>query len=102
MEPDSEGRTVHPAGRAMTFPITLSETAAKRLRKLPKGMRVQVASGLRALAEDPLRPRPNVDIRVIEGTNPQKYWLRVGDGRVVYAVLQDGLKVIEVFVRGQD
>ena len=85
----------------MTFRITLSETAVRQLRKAPKEVRVRIAKGLRVLEEDPFRPRPKADIRVIEGTNPRKYRLRIGDYRAVYAVVKNEIKVIEVFVRGR-
>ena len=86
----------------MSFPVYVSETAARRLKKLPAKLRGQITTGLRVLEEDPLRPRANADIRIVEGTNPQKYWLRTGDGRAVYAVLNGAVRVIEVFVRGAD
>lgn len=85
----------------MTFRVTLSETAARQLRKVPRDVQARVAKGLRALEEDPFRSRPKADIRVIEGTEPRKYRLRIGDYRAVYAVEKDQVKVIEVFVRGR-
>ena len=55
----------------MTFRVTLSETAARQLRKLPSDQRNRVVRGLRVLEEDPFRPRPRADIRPIEGTDPR-------------------------------
>ena len=55
----------------MTFRVTLSETAARQLRKLPSDQRNRVIRGVRVLEEDPFRPRPRADIRPIEGTDPR-------------------------------
>lgn len=86
----------------MTFPVLLSESAVRRLKKLPAKTRAQITGGLRVLEEDPFHPRANADIRVVEGTNPQKFWLRMGDGRAVFAILNGTVRVIEIFVRGPD
>ena len=85
----------------MTWRVTLSATAARQLRKAPKDVRVRIAKGLRVLEEDPFRPRPKAGIRAIEGTDPRKYRLRIGEYRAVYAVVADEVKVLEVFVRGR-
>ena len=85
----------------MTFRVTLSETAARQLRKLPPDIRSRIAKGLRVLEDDPLRSRPRADIRSIKGTDPRKYRLRIGHYRAVYAVVEDEVKVIEIFVRGR-
>jgi len=85
----------------MTFRVVVSETAARQLRKLARDRRSQVAKGIRVLEEDPFRPRPRADIRAIEGTEPAKYRLRIGNYRVVYAVVEREVKVIEVFIRGR-
>ena len=85
----------------MTFRVTLSETAVRQLRKLPSDQRNRVVRGLRVLEEDPFRPRPRADIRTIEGTDPRKYRIRIGDYRAVYAVLGRGVKILELFTRGR-
>ena len=53
------------------------------------------------MEEDPFRLRPKADLRTIEGTEPRKYRLRIGEYRVIYAVVEQEVKVIEVFVRGR-
>ena len=83
----------------MTFRVTLSETAARQLRKLPSDQRNRVVRGLRVLEEDPFRPRSRADIRPIEGTDPRKYRIRIGDYRAVYAVLGRDVKILELFTR---
>lgn len=85
----------------MRFRIALSETAVRQLRKLPKDSRARIVKGLLVLEEDPFRPRPKADIRTIEGTDPRKYRLRIGDYRAIYTVVKEEVRVIEVFIRGR-
>ena len=85
----------------MSFRVTLSETAVRQLRKLAKGERDRIARALRVLEEDPFRARPKADIRILEGTEPKKYRLRIGDYRAVYAVVGSEVKIVEVFTRGR-
>ena len=85
----------------MSYRVTLSETAARQLRKLEKVDRDRIARALRVLEEDPFRARPKADIRVLEGTDPRKYRLRIGDYRAIYAIAGSEVKVIEVFARGR-
>lgn len=85
----------------MSFRVTLSETAIRQLRKLPKDERARIARALRVLEEDPFRARPKADIRVLEGTEPRKYRIRVGEYRAVYAVVGSDVKIVEVFTRGR-
>jgi mRNA interferase RelE/StbE len=84
----------------MSFRVSLSETAVRQLRKLPKEAQRRITKGLRAL-EEPYKPRPKADIRPIEGTDPRKYRLRVGDYRAIYAVVAKEVKVLEIFSRGR-
>jgi len=85
----------------MTFRVTLSETAARQLRKLPTDVRGRIVKGMRLLEHDPFHPRPKADIIPIKGTEPRKYRLRIGEYRAVYAVTGSEVKVIEVFARGR-
>ncbi len=85
----------------MTFRVTLSETAVRQLRKVPSEQRNRIVRGLRVLEEDPFRPRPKADIRPIEGTDPRKYRIRIGEYRAVYAVVGRDVKILEVFTRGR-
>jgi len=85
----------------MSFRVTLSETAARQLRKVPRDVQSRIVRGLKVLEDDPFRPRPKADIRLLGGTVPPKYRLRIGDYRAVYAVVGHEVKVIEVFVRGR-
>ena len=85
----------------MTFRVTLSETASRQLRRLPEDIRKRIAKGLRVLEQEPFVPRAKADIRIIEGTEPRKYRLRIGDYRAIYAVVGREVKILEVFIRGR-
>ncbi len=85
----------------MIYRVTLSETAVRQLRKLETAERGRIARALRVLETDPFLARPKADIRVLEGTDPKKYRLRVGDYRAVYAVVGSEVKALEVFARGR-
>jgi len=85
----------------MRFRVTVSETAARQLRKLPREARGRLVRGLEVLKEDPFRPKPKADILPLEGTEPRKYRLRVGEYRAIYAVTGEEVKVIEIFGRGR-
>ncbi len=85
----------------MSLRVTLSETAVRQLRKLSGKTRRRIARALRVLEDDPYRPRPKADIGPLEGTDPKKYRIRVGDYRAVYAVVGSEVKIIEVFARGR-
>ncbi len=85
----------------MTFQVLLSETAVRQLRRLPADVRKRIAKGLRVLEEDPFRARPKADIRILEGTVPRKYQIRVEDYRAVCSVAGEEARVFDVFVRGR-
>ena len=85
----------------MTFRVLLSETAVRQLRKLSPDVRKRIANGLRVLEEEAFRARPKADLRILEGTEPRKYRIRVEDYRAVYSVAGEDAKVIEAFVRGR-
>jgi mRNA-degrading endonuclease RelE of RelBE toxin-antitoxin system len=63
------------------------------------GTRARIVTGLRVLEDDPFRPRPKADIRLIEGTDPRKYRIRIGDYRAIYAVVDREVKVVGIFIR---
>lgn len=85
----------------MSYQVTVSQTAARQLKKLPADDRDHIVRALRLLGDDPFRPRPKADIRPIKGTQPKKYRLRVGPYRAIYAVVGDEVRVIEIFIRGR-
>lgn len=69
----------------MAYRIEIERRAYKALGRLPKRDRLQVATAIDALAEDP-RPGGCVPVRAApKGT----YRIWVGDHRVVYVVLEN-------------
>ncbi len=85
----------------MSYRVTLSETTVRQLGRLGKAERDRIVRGLTALEDDAFRPRPKAGIRVLEGTDPKKYRVRIGDYRAVYTVVGSAVKIIEVFARGR-
>lgn len=81
--------------------VLVSETARKQLDDLPPKERRRLVKALGALGDDPFRPRSGADIKKLEGTDPPKYRLRVGDWRAVFWVGDDEVRVLEIFRRGR-
>lgn len=81
--------------------VLVSETARRQLDDLPAKERRRLINGLNAMGEDPYRPRPGADIRKLEGTDPAKFRLRVGDWRAVDFVGENDVRVLEIFRRGR-
>jgi mRNA interferase RelE/StbE len=81
--------------------VLISQMAKRQLEALPSKERRRMVKALLVLGEDPLRPRPGADIKKLEGTNPPKYRLRLGDWRAVYLVESGEVRIIEVFRRGR-
>ena len=81
--------------------VLISQTAKRQLEALQSKERRRVVKALLVLGEDPLRPRPGADIKKLEGTDPPKYRLRVGDWRAVFLVESREVRIIEVFRRGR-
>ena len=83
------------------YSVLVSRTFQKQFQKLSSAMKKRVRKGLSELGEDPLTPRSKADIRILEGTDPIKRRLRVGDYRIIYLVEKHGVKVIDIFSRGR-
>lgn len=81
--------------------VLLSRSAISALDALPPKERRRVANGLKALGADPITPRSGCDVKKLEGGEPAKYRLRVGDWRAVYVVDTAEVRVIEIFRRGR-
>ena len=83
--------------------VLISRTFVKQYRTLPANEQVRIKESLEHLRTDPFSPRPGADIKPLRGTHPQKYRIRVGSYRIVYAVPDhDTVQVIEIFRRGRD
>jgi mRNA interferase RelE/StbE len=82
--------------------VLVSRDFQKQFNGLTADIQNRVRKALKCLEEDPIRPRSGADIKSLEGTNPQKYRIRVGDYRIVYVVQGQTVKVLEIFIRGRD
>ncbi len=83
----------------MTYSVLVSRTFQKQFHSLDIEMRDRIRTALILLQDDPFTPRSGADIKPLVHTMPKKFRLRVGDYRVIYAVDEETVKVIEVFKR---
>ncbi len=83
------------------YSVLVSRTFQKQYQKLSSAMKKRVRKGLSELGEDPLTSRAKADIKILEGTDPIKRRLRVGNYRIIYFVEKHSVKVIEIFPRGR-
>jgi len=82
--------------------VLLSRTALRQLERLPGEARRRIRSRLEVLADDPFRPRPGADIKLLWGQeDPPLFRLRVGDYRILYFVLEAEVRVTEVLPRSR-
>lgn len=75
----------------MTSPyrVEISQSAAKKLRKLDNGVRTRIVKALKLLAAE---PRPST-MKALT-SHPGYLRVRVGDHRIVYTVRDDELLVL--------
>lgn len=83
------------------YTVIVSRTFQKQFNKLDSIVKKRVKKALSKLEEDPITPRAYADIKIIEGTDPKKRRLRVGDYRIIYYIEKRTVKVIEIFSRGR-
>ena len=83
----------------MSHKVLVSSTFAGAFAKLPKATQRRIRAALEKLAEDPLTPRPGLDVKRLKATKPTKHRLRVGDFRIIYVVDARTVKVLDVFAR---
>lgn len=84
------------------YEVLLSKTAVRQLHRLPGDADRRIKAKLRTLEEDPRRPRPGADIRLLSGSDdPPLYRLRVGDYRILFFVLTSEVRVTEILHRSQ-
>lgn len=67
------------------FRVVLHPRAARELSRLQKHVRRRMYAAFEALEQDPFRPRPGADIRVLKGYEGVRA-VRVGDYHAVCAV----------------
>ena len=74
------------------YVVYLDKRAEQELRSLPSHVVVRFRHVFELLEEDPYRPRPGCDIRVVRGY-PRLKAVRVGAYRGLYEVLEDSREV---------
>ena len=86
----------------MKYTILVSRTFKKQVTSLEKNMQERIKSALKNLENDPFQTRSGTDIKKLSHTHPAKYRLRIGTYRIIYAVENKTVKVIEGFKRERD
>lgn len=84
------------------FKVLLSQTAFKELKCLSQSEEERIKKHLKELETNPYKSRPKVDIKKLSGFSKQQFYrLRVGDWRIIYAVLENEIRVTEIMRRGK-
>lgn len=85
----------------MSFEIKLHPDAVKFLVDLNPETKERLKSGIKSLEIDPFKSRSRSDIKKLKGTKKRDdmYRLRVGDYRVIYAVEENTVLVLEIIPR---
>jgi len=83
----------------MVYTVLVSRTFQKSFHELPKNTQDRIRKHLQQLKEDPVTPRPQCDIKVLQDTDPRKYRLRVGEYRIIYSINKKKINVIELIKR---
>lgn len=84
------------------YDVLLSESAVRFLRRIDNKTAERIKNGITELIEDPFQSRPKSDIKQLVGSHdPSLYRLRIGDYRVIYAVIGNKVKVTEIIIRGK-
>ena len=85
----------------MSFEIKLHPDAVKFLVNLNPETKERLKSGIKNLGIDPFKSRSRADIKKLKGTKKRDdlYRLRIGDYRVIYAVEENTVLVLEIISR---
>ncbi len=77
----------------MSYRIEVKKSAAKALKKIPKGDRKRIIEKIDSLAEN----LPSLDTTKMKGNNPF-HKVRTGDFRIIYEIQEDVLVILIVKV----
>ena len=85
----------------MGFEIKLHPDAVKFLAGLEPETKERLKLGIKNLKIDPFKSRPHSDIKKLKGTKKrgELYRLRIGNYRVIYAVEESTIYVLEIIPR---
>jgi len=85
----------------MVFLIRLHPDAVKFLEGLEPETKERLKSGIKSLEMDPFKSHPHSDIKKLKGRKKRDelYRLRIGNYRVIYAVEESTIYVLEIIPR---
>jgi mRNA interferase RelE/StbE len=85
----------------MGFEIKLHPDAVKFMLNLDPDTKERIKTGIKSLETSPFRSQSRSGIKKLKGTKKREdlYRLRVGDYRVIYAVEDDTVFVLEIIPR---
>jgi len=87
----------------MPYKMRLHREVAKTLERMSPQLRSRIVRGLRALEANPYDSRAGADIARLSGTKGREdlFRLRIGDYRVIYAVVAGIVYITDIFHRGK-
>lgn len=87
----------------MPYKVRLHREVAKTLERMSPKLRSRVVRALRALEANPYESRAGADIVRLRGTKGREdlFRLRIGDYRVIYAVMAEVVYITDIFHRGR-
>jgi mRNA interferase RelE/StbE len=87
----------------MPYEVRLHREVAKTLERMTPQLRSRIIRGLRALEANPYESRAGADIARLRGTKGREdlFRLRIGDYRVIYAVVAGIVYITDIFHRGK-
>jgi mRNA-degrading endonuclease RelE of RelBE toxin-antitoxin system len=83
----------------MQYVVLVSRTFQHKYQQLPNALQNQIKRSLIELKENPFTSRSKCDIKILKDTHPKKYRLRVGDYRIIYIIIKQEVRVIDLLKR---
>ena len=78
------------------YEVLVSQTAAKELKALEKGLQTRIKEKLRELAQDPSNRSGRLDVEKLSATKRDYYRLRVGEYRLIFFTEKKSVKVVRI------
>ncbi|WP_414708162.1 type II toxin-antitoxin system RelE family toxin [Romboutsia sp.] len=83
----------------MGYKVFVSRTFQKIYSELPRNIRDRIKEHLQELENDLVTSRSRCDIKMLRDTDPKKYRLRVGEYRIIYAIEDRQVKILDCIKR---
>jgi mRNA-degrading endonuclease RelE of RelBE toxin-antitoxin system len=83
----------------MPYTVLVSKTFLQKFQQLPTKLQNHLRNALQELRKNPYTLRPKCDIKELRDTCPKKHRLRVGEYRVIYAIDNKNVKIIDLIKR---